>query len=461
MVTTPNRYNVGAAQPDFAMAHAPVSVLGLRETHLLKSEESPIRALRKRLTLTFIWISVLIYLFASALAMIVSASSLNGSIDANIRRLIAEIQPAVKVENGELTLHEWAANAQKQNLHILHVVQLFDRNRNLREQYGVPGVTRLIEGRTKQIGLRYIHNFRSSFVPVQNAGYLQIQVDTKQTDEAFQNFLVTMLLLVPVVAVVAGGAGYLFCGKAVAPVSQSFRVLRRFVDDAGHELRTPVAIISASLETLDQSLSDHKENLEVIDKVSRASRRLKTLSSDLVTLASMESPELELTRSPIDVAVLVGNVGEDFEHAAQEKNITLICEPGSAATLMGNSDALQRMLSNVLDNAIRYTPSGGTVKITGAVHNSNVDIVVEDTGIGIPAESLKHVFDRFYRVDKARTREQGGTGLGLSIARAIAEAHGGTITVESHPGEGSKFTVMLPARLELRGHETLEQAQTS
>jgi signal transduction histidine kinase len=442
------------------MTKIQTSAPGLRETRLLDSEELPIRALRKRLTFSFVWISILIYLITSALALLVSVSSLNVSIDANVHRLIAEIQPSVKIENGELTLRDWAANAKSEDLHILHVVQLYDRNGVLREEYGAPGLRKLTDGQYQQMGLRFLHNFHSQFVPVKDAGYLQIQVDSKQTDEACIHFLFTMLVLVPVVALTAGGAGYIFCGNAVLPVSQSFRVLRRFVDDAGHELRTPVAIISASIETLEGALSDDSDNLAIINKVTRASRRLKNLSSHLVTLASMESPELRLTYAMLDASALVRQVVSDFQSVAEEKQITLTCDVGAGgATMSGNADALQRMLSNLLDNAVRYTPEGGTVKVSCTAQNNQILITVVDSGVGIPPESVGHVFDRFYRVEVARTREQGGTGLGLSIVKTIVEAHSGSIRLESVLAEGSKFTVVLPGRSEAVRFKQVVQAE--
>jgi signal transduction histidine kinase len=145
---------------------------------------------------------------------------------------------------------------------------------------------------------------------------------------------------------------------------------------------------------------------------------------------------------------------------AEEKQITLTCDVGAGgATMSGNADALQRMLSNLLDNAVRYTPEGGTVKVSCTAQNNQILITVVDSGVGIPPESVGHVFDRFYRVEVARTREQGGTGLGLSIVKTIVEAHSGSIRLESVLAEGSKFTVVLPGRSEAVRFKQVVQAE--
>jgi signal transduction histidine kinase len=412
-------------------------------------EELPIKALRKRLTFSFVWVSLIIYLIAGALSVVIFSSSLNASLSSNVNRLLADLQPAIKLENNELSLKDWAKNAEAQSLHIIHVVQLFDRHGHLKEEHGIPGVKALINGECSTRGMSSaVHKLRSRFVPVQNAGFLQVQVDTKQTDEAFTHFLITMIVLVPVVALIAGGAGHFYCAHAVSPVTESFQVLRQFVDDAGHELRTPVAVISASVQTLEDALAEDSQVQDLLDKVHRASQRLKQLSNNLIELASMESPGMSIDKCILDANTLLMQVCDDFSDPSAENGIELKCHTastsGGSLLLAGNGDTLQRMLSNLIENAIRYTPSGGNVIVSCMPHGQSVVFTIEDNGIGIPKECLGHIFDRFYRVDKARTREHGGTGLGLSIVKAIVEAHDGAITVSSTLGSGTRFKVQLP-----------------
>ncbi len=409
-----------------------------------RDDERPFKILRNKLTVSFALVSLLIYSITALMALVIFSSFLNSSIKTNLNRLLSDIGPAVKLEDGRLTLKDWSEMAGREHLRILHVVQLFDRAGKLTEEYGVPGVRTLSNGILNEVS-RYRHlQFRSKFISVLNAGYLQVQIETKQTDDALAHFLNTILMLVPVVAVTAAIFGYAFCGKAVAPISQNFKLLRRFVDDAGHELKTPVAVISASLETLERAIAEDHQNTGVIEKASRASQRLRNLSNGLILLASLESPALNLDCEPVDIATIIGQLLEDFKEIADQKGVILIATDLHAAMVLGNADALSRLFSNLVENAIRYTAIGGTVKLSSGIKHGLATVTVEDTGVGIPSESIAQIFDRFYRVDPSRARDQGAAGLGLSIAKAIVEAHSGSINVESKPNEGTRFTVTLP-----------------
>jgi signal transduction histidine kinase len=151
-----------------------------------------------------------------------------------------------------------------------------------------------------------------------------------------------------------------------------------------------------------------------------------------------------IERKPVKIEDLVRDLRDDAGILAQEKGLEVTVEENAPATVVGDVARLRRLFRSLLANAVRYTDSGGTIGIRSRCDQRSVQVSIQDTGIGIPAESLPHIFDRFYRADPARTRDSGGTGLGLSLARWIAEAHGGTIAVESTVGRGSTFTVTLP-----------------
>jgi signal transduction histidine kinase len=409
-----------------------------------RNDELQFKTLRKKLTVSFAFVSLLIYSITALMALVIFSSFLNSSIKTNLNRLLTDIGPAVKLEDGRLSLKDWSAMAGREHLRILHVVQLFDRQGRLTEEYGVPGVRTLSNGILNEVGRYRRLQFRSKFISVLNAGFLQVQIETKQTDDALAHFLTTILMLVPVVAVTAAIFGYVFCGKAVAPISQNFKLLRRFVDDAGHELKTPVAVISASLETLERTIAENQQSTSIIEKASRASQRLRNLSNGLILLASLESPALKLELELIDTSTLIRQVSDDFKDIASDKGVILKETESSSTLVLGNVDALNRLLTNLVENAIRYTPAGGTVSISNGIRHAQVVITVEDTGIGIPNDSLGQIFDRFYRVDPSRARDQGAAGLGLSIAKAIVEAHSGSIIVESKLNQGTVFVVTLP-----------------
>jgi two-component system phosphate regulon sensor histidine kinase PhoR len=238
-------------------------------------------------------------------------------------------------------------------------------------------------------------------------------------------------------------------GRTVVTLSditqrRRLEVLRRdFVANASHELKTPVAALRALAETLESALPEDPETAHgFVVRIGREAERLDALVRDLLDLSRVERGAL--AAEPVDLVGLVKEVAESYADRAEERRIRLRTEltPGSSAR--GDRAQLGLLLSNLVDNALRYTAARGTVRIRLDPIDDKVMLQVADTGEGIPASELPRVFERFYRVDKARARRTGGTGLGLAIVRHVAESHGGTVTVESKAGKGSTFTVTLP-----------------
>jgi signal transduction histidine kinase len=240
--------------------------------------------------------------------------------------------------------------------------------------------------------------------------------------------------------------GFVLSGRALVPIRDAYDRQTRFVSDASHELRTPLAVIQANNEVLlrnrHQSIDD---NLEHVTAVEAESEHMSRLVGQLLTLARADEGELELSPRPFDLAELLGEVARDmgplFE--SQELEVQLDLQP---ASVMADEGLVRQVAMVLLDNAARYTPAGGAVRLTSGRSGRWAQFAVSDSGPGIPSGEREHVFERFYRIDKARSREQGGTGLGLAIARSIVEAHGGSISLEPPDGPGSTFTVRLPAR---------------
>ena len=221
-------------------------------------------------------------------------------------------------------------------------------------------------------------------------------------------------------------------------------VLRRdFVANASHELKTPVAAVRALAETLLTALPDDPEaGRRFAERIGREAERLDLLTRDLLDLSRVERGALDV--EPVDLVGLVKEVVGGYADRAEERRIKLSTEVEPGVALRGDRAQLGLLLSNLIDNALRYTPAKGAVCVRLNAAESRAVLQVHDTGQGIPAGELSRVFERFYRVDKARTRQTGGTGLGLAIVRHVAEAHGGTVRVESELGRGSTFTVALP-----------------
>ncbi|MDB6129199.1 MAG: sensor histidine kinase [Verrucomicrobiales bacterium] len=222
---------------------------------------------------------------------------------------------------------------------------------------------------------------------------------------------------------------------------------QEFVANVSHELRTPLSLIKGYVETL---IDGAKDDPCVIDKflhiIEKHADRLTYLIEDLLTIARLQSGQITLNVQSTDLWQITERVIEDLEAKAVAKRITLLngIPPGLLAP--ADSNRLQQVLFNLVDNAIKYSNSGATVTIDSSMQEENCQIAVRDNGPGIPAESVERVFERFYRVDKARSREQGGTGLGLAIVKHIVKSHGGEAWVESEYGKGSNFCFTLPVK---------------
>jgi heavy metal sensor kinase len=220
----------------------------------------------------------------------------------------------------------------------------------------------------------------------------------------------------------------------------------RFTADASHELRSPLGAMRAAIEVALQRPRKPEEYRRVLASLGEQCERLTTLINALLLLARADAGELEIERQPIDLAAIASEVVEMFEPLAEERGVRLTAEVPGPVSIQGDPSRIRQLVTNLVDNAIRFSEPGGSVTVRveafdAAGRLSWVALSVIDTGVGIPADHLPHIFERFYRVDAARA--PGGCGLGLSICRWIVEAHGGYIHVRSAPGEGTSFTVTL------------------
>ena len=224
------------------------------------------------------------------------------------------------------------------------------------------------------------------------------------------------------------------------------RVRQDFVANVSHEFRTPLTAIQGFAETLlSGALDDPANRRRFVEIIREHAMRLARLTEDLLKLSRIEAGQLKLEFRPVSVAQLVESCVETAQLKAVPKRLSLNVElPSGLPTVRGDANSLQEVLQNLLDNALQYTPGGGKIEVSASCSESRVIVTVADTGIGIPQAEQERIFERFYRVDEARSREAGGTGLGLSIARHIMEAHGGRLWVESAVGEGSRFHFSIP-----------------
>lgn len=317
-----------------------------------------------------------------------------------------------------------------------------------------------------------------------------ILVETGSTIESIRHVLrslfLILLLTTPVVLVVAAIGGYLLMSRPLHPVvvltEQAERVGRkqlgerlpviasgdelerlslalnrmierleealahnhRFSADASHELRTPLTIIRGELEALSEFPSLPVPVVEGIGSALEESTRMAEIVHSLMTISRLDCGGEQIQMVPVDLVAIVRATLDHMGLLAEEKNISLRLEATECPYVTGDPMRLKQIVVNLVDNAIKYTSTGGDVKVTVTTEENRAIVKVSDTGIGIPATALPFVFDRFYRTDKARSRESGGIGLGLSIVKAICSVHEGNASVESIEGEGTTFRVELP-----------------
>ncbi len=245
--------------------------------------------------------------------------------------------------------------------------------------------------------------------------------------------------------IVAVAAGYYLANRALIPIRLSLEKQQQFVSDASHELRTPLSVIQAHTELLLRH-PEHtiEQDSKHVSTVLQETRRMSKLVGGLLTLARSDSNQLDLDIKPVQFDLIVKDCVRKMQMLAEVKDIILNLEIDSTVPMNADEERLHQLIVTVLDNAIKYTPEGGLVRVVCRKLAHTVLLEVEDTGIGIAPDDLQHIFNRFYRGDKARTRQEGGAGLGLAIAKWIVERHGGKIRVESKLSVGTQIFISLP-----------------
>ena len=233
--------------------------------------------------------------------------------------------------------------------------------------------------------------------------------------------------------------------EMIERLEKSFQQIRQFTGDASHELKTPLTILKGEIEMALRSKDDVQYMKEVLSSSLEEIDRMSYIVKSLLDLAKMDVEKGALAREPVRLDKVLADRHEHFKRLAFDSAVQLDILENRPVMVLGDQVRLSQLIYNLIDNAIKYTPRGGKVELRLAQDGQTVYFRVKDTGVGISSEDLPYIFDRFYRVDKARTREVGGAGLGLSICREIAEAHGGTLTALSEAGKGSTFTASFPA----------------
>lgn len=237
--------------------------------------------------------------------------------------------------------------------------------------------------------------------------------------------------------------GVLLTLQDVTRLRQVQNTRREFVSNVSHELRTPLASVNAMVETLDGgAIYDTEVARDFLSRIHDDISRMTTMVDELLELSSLESGQMPIHLAPVELPRVANKVTERFETNAASRGVKLLSLiPDDLPYLMADAGKLDQILTNLVENALKFTPQGGRVTLSARTVESGIEIEVADTGVGVPREHLPHIFERFYKVD--RSRRDTGTGLGLAITRRLVQAHGGNITVQSSEGEGSAFTLTL------------------
>ncbi len=236
----------------------------------------------------------------------------------------------------------------------------------------------------------------------------------------------------------------LIFNQMIERLEHAFALQKRFVADASHELRTPVSVIRSMTDVALSESSEPEEYVEVLREINVESERLSKLINDLLVLARADEGRVQFDADAVQLDLLVLDVVESMEVLATERSITLSVGELQPATILGDAARLIQIIMSLVDNALTYTNAGGSVTLSVKNTRTQALIIVRDTGIGIAPKDQAHIFERFYRADPARSRAEGGSGLGLSIVDWAVRVHNGSVSVESQPGHGSTFTVLLP-----------------
>ncbi|WP_378210643.1 sensor histidine kinase [Anoxybacteroides rupiense] len=282
-------------------------------------------------------------------------------------------------------------------------------------------------------------------------GVLYVGMDVTSFSSVFKWLWIVLISLAVLFIGIAVLLSYFLSRRTLVPIHEAYNRQRQFVADASHELRTPLSVIFSSVEALEmeEEITNNEFAQKMLHRLREEIKRMNKLMTDLLTLARADARNaaLELAKEAFDFRPHAERTLQLLADVAAKKSIELQFQAPEAAQMIGDADKLTQLLYILLDNAIKYTPNGGHVTLSIHIEKAKqrrLIISVKDTGIGIPKEEIGRIFDRFYRVDKARSRQQGGHGLGLSIAKWIVNAHGGTIDVQSELGKGTEFIVTIP-----------------
>jgi heavy metal sensor kinase len=459
---------------------------------------SMFRSLRWRLTIWYVALLCGLLLVFSAGTYVAVSKLLIDNLDDLLASQARLIVDTINLDDRELAIRNDALQiGRNTDYHLTRLyradrTRLFDNDPNINSAELSEAVDKALNGK-QQYNLIPDHDgLRILTFPIkrgsQVVGALQVGLSLEDVNDTMHALLKVMLVLAPAMLLLASGGGLFLANRALAPIDKitrtaqqisaddfnrridlhgpddevsrlahtfddmiarlqsAFEQQRRFTADASHELRTPLTAIIGQIDVALERRREAESYRGTLASVREQAQRLARMANDLLFLARSDTHAAPTAREAIDLAELLPAIVAQVESLAHARDQRLDLQQTSPLSIVcGNEDDLIRMFLNLLDNAIRYTSPGGQICVRCDQHASDIVISVADTGQGIAPEHLPHLFDRFFRIDRGRSRAQGGSGLGLAIAQNIVRAHSGKLLVESTLGQGSTFTIILPA----------------
>ncbi len=457
------------------------------------------RSIRIRLTLWYIVVLAVVLAAFSAGIYLTLRQNLSSNLDGQIDNRTEILLGVVSFEEGVPALETNVSppgtdvDDQLIRLYDANGLVTFDSTAGAAQSLDADVLSRVLAGeRVKHTVRMDDDRLRVRIVSVVAdgavAGALEVGLPEDEVTETLRILLVILAVAYPATLALASVGGAFLAGRALSPIDSvtrlaqkisaedlgqrlradlpddevgrlartfdemidrldgAFRRQRQFTADASHELRTPLTAIKGQIEVSLNRERDANAYRDALNGVNSEIDRLISLVGSLLTLARADAGEIPLATEAVDIGDLVVAAVEQMTPLAERKGLTVHIERGPAATAIADHDLILQLLLNLLDNAIKYTESGGEVTVSWGVDDGVVQVRVRDSGIGIAPEHIGRVFDRFYRVDTARSRREGGAGLGLSISRWIATAHRGDLSIESAPGRGTTVELRIPRR---------------
>src|SRR5438874_348907 len=376
-------------------------------------------------------------------------------LDVSLRAAAAALEQAARIRETERTSAHGAVVDAVDELHIPErSLYLLDGDGRAIKPAPVP--VRILEAAREAVQSqsgyrnlvapdgRELRIYAERFTGTTGAPYIAAVVaDRIELADEYASLIKTFGAAALAALLLVAGGGYILVRKSTAPIERSMDQMRRFMADAAHELRTPITILRTRAEVALAQERETAQDAATFQAIEREAARVGGIVGDLLTLARADSGERPVAREPLYLDDLAAGAVDAVRALATSKGLTLEVGAFEEARITGDGALVRQLLLIVLDNAIKFTPAGGHVRLNVSVEDGRAAVVVSDTGIGIPADQLPHVFERFYRGDPAR-READGTGLGLAIARWIADAHHARIDIRSAPGTGTRVTITLP-----------------